>query len=205
MARIVLSVPADEQVHAKRLAARWDAVDQVWYVPPNVDTMPFLKWLPAAPVNVRSPSYFFAQSLRVCWRCMTETWVYGFALPAGYETLYVADDPLDDAWERQDDPGFIYYVEYLTPSVGFTVCAQTSNYRFGFDATSESYYWVSYCDGCAAALDDSESFCEPGIAFSPTTDLDAAHVALRHVNEPFAASCLGQSFGIELFDKMYRC
>lgn len=205
MPRIVLSVPPSEHADAKRLAARWDHVQKVWYVPANVDTTAFLKWLPSAPINVRSSSYFFAQALRICWRCMTETWVYGFALPAGYETLYVADDPLDDTWERRDEPGFVYYIEYLAPSVGFAVRAHTPNFRFGFDETNEAHYWVSYCDGCGVAQDDSETFCEPGVAFSPTTGNDAAHVALRQINQPFAASCLGETCGIALFDSMYRC
>lgn len=40
-----IDVPYKEKEEAKALGAKWDRKEQSWYVPPNVDSAPFSKWL----------------------------------------------------------------------------------------------------------------------------------------------------------------
>nr|WP_317623546.1 zincin-like metallopeptidase domain-containing protein [Bordetella pertussis] len=42
--RQYISVPFKEKDEAKQLGARWDRQRQSWYVPPGVETAPFIKW-----------------------------------------------------------------------------------------------------------------------------------------------------------------
>ena len=41
-----LQVPFAEKDEAKRLGARWDAANKVWYIKDQQDLTPFLRWLP---------------------------------------------------------------------------------------------------------------------------------------------------------------
>ena len=70
MPRIDLQVPYAEKDEAKRLGARWDAANKVWYVPDGIDPASFREWVPQEPtINMRSGSYFIAQSMTSCWKC----------------------------------------------------------------------------------------------------------------------------------------
>jgi hypothetical protein len=44
--RVNLKVPFAEKELAKRVGARWDAGQRVWYVENKEDLSPFLKWMP---------------------------------------------------------------------------------------------------------------------------------------------------------------
>lgn len=46
--------------------------------------------------NARSENYTIVKSRMVCTHCNIVTAVFAFALPAGYESLYVDDDTPDD-------------------------------------------------------------------------------------------------------------
>lgn len=53
--KIYLNVPYAHKDTAKALGARWDAVNKKWYVPANIDIVPFAKWRPGT-VASESPS-----------------------------------------------------------------------------------------------------------------------------------------------------
>ncbi len=46
--RTNLRVPYAEKDEAKRLGARWDPAQKVWYIQNVEDTAPFSRWLPTA-------------------------------------------------------------------------------------------------------------------------------------------------------------
>lgn len=49
MPRTDLTVPYAEKDEAKKLGARWDAKQKIWYVPEGKDIEPLKKWLPNIP------------------------------------------------------------------------------------------------------------------------------------------------------------
>jgi len=56
ISRVDLQVPFAEKDDAKRLGARWDGLQRIWYVPEGADPTPFKKWLPEAQApNIRAP------------------------------------------------------------------------------------------------------------------------------------------------------
>jgi putative DNA primase/helicase len=53
--RQYINVPFKEKDEAKGLGARWDRLQQSWYVPPGTDTALFAKWAPGATTTVVEP------------------------------------------------------------------------------------------------------------------------------------------------------
>jgi len=205
MLRIDLAVPFSDKDTARRLGARWDAAQRVWFVPADRDASPFAPWLPNSnQLNVRSPSYFLAASSLPCWRCRAWSKAHGFALPAGHETLYVDGESGEESWEAADEASFVCYLDYLPPPVVARIRAQSTDYRYGFRRRTQAFYWVNFCEYCGAKLGDYDAFCEPGQGFMPLTREDAARVTLTRVNEPFAASAGGWSIRVELLEFMSK-
>lgn len=205
MSRVDLLVPFSEKDEAKRLGARWDATAQIWFVPEGADVAAFGRWLPPADsVNVRSPSFFLAQSSRECWRCAKESAVHGFMLPAAHETLFVGDEPQDDFWESAEEPSVVSYLGYLSPAPVKAVQAVTGHYRMAYSKVTNTFYWMNHCEYCGAKLGDHDTFDEPGGGFLAFTLEDAQRISLAHVNEPFSASCGSYTIGVVMFEQMRR-
>jgi hypothetical protein len=118
MGRVILRVPFTEREHAKRLGARWDMGQKMWYVPEGVDATPLKQWLPVAwEPNIRAPYCFLALSTRHWWRCEGQTSVHAIILPRGHEILYVGDDPADDHWQESGEATALSYIYELQEPV----------------------------------------------------------------------------------------
>ncbi len=105
MSRIDLRVPFNEKEQARRLGARWDPAQKVWYVPAHVDPALLQKWRPRRLTpNILASRFFLATTTRDCWRCAAVTRVVALVLPAGHEALYVGDETADDYRHNSDPP-----------------------------------------------------------------------------------------------------
>lgn len=209
MPRIDLQVPFAEKDDAKRLGARWDAANKVWYVPDGIDSALFKKWLPQEPEpNIRASSYFIAQSATSCWKCGAPTRAYGILLPAGHKVLeWIENEGSDEdvsEWVTVETPTIIHYVDFLPQSVQRRVSALSKNYRLDFSKTTQSSYWMNHCDHCGMKQGDFEMYCEPEGAFFPMNEHDAAYITLHFVAEPFEASCGGYSCDVDFFRYMRK-
>lgn len=198
MSRIDLRVPFNEKDEARRLGARWDSSQRVWYVPANVDPAPLQKWcpLPSRP-NMRAPRYFLATSTRKCWRCAAITRVVAIVLPVGHEALSVEDDPADDYWQLAQEPTVLSYIGDFAAPVAARLRSLAPHYRI--DSSQTHFYWMNHCEHCAAKLGDFETVEEYDSAFSPITTEHAAAICLEEIVEPFSASCGGYTEGLEWF------
>jgi hypothetical protein len=194
MSRIDLQVPFYEKDEARRLGARWDPAQKVWYVPANVDAALLQKWFPRPlTTNIRASLFFLATSTRDCWRCAAVSRVVAIVLPAGHEVLYVDDDPADEHWELSEMPVVLSYVGYLTEAVAARLRPLASHYRVDFSHTTGTSYWMNHCEHCAAKLGDFDTICEYDVAFSPRTTEKAARIRLEKIAEPFSTSCEGHA------------
>ncbi len=193
MPRIDLAVPFAQKDEAKGLGARWDGTNRVWYLPDGTNPDPFKKWMPDdQAITIRSTSYFICQSSKPCWRCGEVTQVYGFVLPAGYETLEADDDDEEaqdhTSWVKHEDPTILSYVSDLTSSVASRIMGLSPKFRLDFSKTTESSYWMNHCERCGMKQGDFEMFSEPGGAFYPCDSEEAERITLHHVAEPFGGS-----------------
>lgn len=183
VSRIDLQVSFHEKDEARRLGARWDAERKVWYVPDGVDPALLSRWLPQPlSPNIRALSWSLASSHRECWRCQKSSRVFAIMLPAGYEALYVADDPADDCWQCGEDATLLSYVRDVPESVAAELRARAPHYRFDVSQMVSSFYWMNHCEHCGAKLGDFETVAEFG----------AFHgAALQQIAAPFSAYCGG--------------
>jgi hypothetical protein len=99
--RINLIVPFPQKEKAKALGAKWDGDSKCWWIPANVDTTPFARWLPAqnneqplyqdlAPIDREELlEYRIRDSLEVvfvpwtCWKCKQTTLAFHGAVDRG--------------------------------------------------------------------------------------------------------------------------
>lgn len=220
--RTDLDVPYAQKDEAKRLGARWDSNQRVWYVPESVDLVPFEKWIPKPPdINIRTEHYYILESSKACWKCGSPTRVFALAMPVGHELLEpIEDDDMefesDEAyeswlnssesseWQAADMRASIHYVEYVSRTVEARLRALTPHFRPDFSQTTQSTYWMNHCTSCGMKQGDFEMHCEPQGAFMPLYPEDATRTVLHHVGEPFEAFYGGYSYDLEFFDLMQR-
>lgn len=184
MPRVDLSVPFDEKSEAKRLGARWDPTKKVWFVPDGVDPRPFRNWLSqAVEINVRSSSYYLAETVEPCWKCGQPTRVFGIAVPAGCEFAEVDAFEEVKIWRRTGEMAFLSYIEYIPESVQGRMGALTPHYRIDFSKTTNASYWMNHCEHCDMKQGDRELFHEPHGAFLPMTPQGAGAIKLHLINE----------------------
>ena len=153
--------------------------------------------------NVRSSRYFIVESKGRCNECRGVTSVIGFALPAGYESLYVDNDTPDDeigTWEAQSIAAVLSYVSYLPTAIADRVCSVTLNYRLDPLSDPESAFWVNTCEHCGTEMEEEELHGDPGGPFSPVSDEDLEAIRLHQVCEPFEASAGGESHNLRHLD-----
>jgi hypothetical protein len=200
MPRIDLRVPLDEKEDAKRLGARWDPRQKLWYVPDGVDAAPLARWLPVpeAP-NIRAASYFVARTVRECWRCEAATGVVGLVLPPGHEVLWVADDPAEDCWELAEEPTVLSDVTDLAADVATHLRRAAPHYRVDFSQTTGTFYWMNHCEHCGAKLGDEYTFNTFGEGFNPATPEAARAIRLAATFKPFSAWCGSYTVGLDWF------
>ncbi len=103
--RITLSIPFHEKEQAKKLGARWDPQQKIWWVPSSLDINCFARWLNTsgplaqlywdlAPIH-ESEFDDFRSSWKVevffvpwtCWKCKQETLVFHCAVDRGINIM----------------------------------------------------------------------------------------------------------------------
>jgi hypothetical protein len=133
VSRIDLRVPFTEKEAARRLGARWDSLQKIWYAPDGVDPEPLRRWVPVPQSpDVRAARYFLATSTRECWKCNATTPVHAIVLPAECDILCLADDPADDCWEVADMPAVLSYILDLAESVQARLHTLAPLYRLDY-------------------------------------------------------------------------
>lgn len=194
MPRINLSVPYSEKDAAKRLGARWDTTEKVWYIPHGIKTTGFEKWLPLASkadvYEIISDSYIVMHTRKPCWSCGSSTGVYGFMLPPMHKALRLVRGDhgghTHELIEEPDYPAIVSQITRLAPSVADRMGQDSKHYRPGRSETLQSTYWMNHCEHCGQKQGDFHLFEEPGGAFDVTDIASAEGIRLDHVKEPFA-------------------
>jgi hypothetical protein len=121
-------------------------------------------------INVRSSRYFIVESRMRCDQCNVVTAVFGFALPADYESLYVDDDAPDDesgTWESPGIAAVLSYVDYLPEAVADRIRSVTQHYRLDLQSEAGGTFWMNHCEHCGAQMEEEELHGDPGSPFGP--------------------------------------
>ena len=151
-------------------------------------------------INIRSASFLVARRRGVCIQCRDPIPLIAVALPHGHSTL----DPDADRWETVTLNAFAFYVAYLPVEVGSRLQQYSSSYRLAYSEETLDTYWANHCERCSSLQSDHELFCEPGGAFTPISENEAAAIELTVIEEPFEASAAGYAYKPEFFAFMRR-
>jgi hypothetical protein len=133
-------------------------------------------------------------------RCQEPISLLAIALPQGHSTL----EPDANVWEIAALNAFIFYVEYLPDEVRNRLQQFSSSYKLAYGAETLSTHWANRCERCASLQSDHELFCEPGGAFAPISESEAAAIELIEVAASFEASAAGYAYQPEFVDFMRR-
>jgi hypothetical protein len=142
--------------------------------------------------NVRSSSYFIAETRVQCAQCGQPCRVLALGLPPSHETL------VEDEWQIVDANAFIFHVAGLPDAVSRHLCEQSANFRQTRGDDSSESSWANHCPYCAAVFSDDELHCEPG-GFMPSNALEAQAISLTKVERNFRAVAAGYALEPEFF------
>jgi hypothetical protein len=146
--------------------------------------------------NIRSSSYYIAQTDVGCTCCNRRSRVLALAVPPNHRIK------LDDGWHTVAANAFIFHVAELPRSVAQRVIERSCGLRLtrGEDANS---YWANHCEHCGAMFSDDELHCEPG-GFMPSDAAEAEAICLSHISRAFSAAAAGHAIDPEFFALMRK-
>jgi hypothetical protein len=148
--------------------------------------------------NLRSSSYFIAETQARCAQCRRPARVLAIGLPPGHEIL------VDDEWQNVDANAFIFHVTALPDPVSRLLLKRSAAFhQTGSDDSTESP-WINHCPHCASVFSGDELHCEPG-GFMPNSIDEAQAISLLQVEQPFSVFAAGYALDPEYFTSMRRC
>jgi len=141
--------------------------------------------------NIRSSSYYIAETQAQCPACGRWTRVLALALPAPHEIL------IEDEWQPADVGAFLFYLTELPEEVRHLL--QTfSFFRLSGVEDASDPCWANHCEHCDAPVSDDELHCEPG-GFMPGHADEAQTISLIEVRQAFRAVAAGYAVDPEFF------
>jgi hypothetical protein len=142
--------------------------------------------------NVRSPSYYIAQTQAQCAHCGQRGRVLALALPPNHEML------VDGRWQTAGANAFLFYVADLPRAVSRRLAALSPGFSLARAEGQPNSYWANHCKHCRRMFSDDELHCEPG-GFMPIQIGDAEAIQLSHVHQGFSAIAAGYAPDPEFF------
>jgi hypothetical protein len=142
--------------------------------------------------NIRSSSYYIAETEAQCRSCDQWTRVLALALAAPHEVL------IEDEWQAADVSAFLFYVTELPEGVRRQLTQASSFFRLTRDPESSDPYWANHCEYCDELVNDDELHCEPG-GFMPDHADEARTISLIDVRQAFRAVAAGYAVDPEFF------
>jgi hypothetical protein len=141
--------------------------------------------------NIRSSSYYIAETQAQCLACGRWTRVLALALPAPHEIL------IEDEWQPADVSAVLFYLTELPEEVRHRL--QTSSFfRLSRVEDASDPCWANHCEHCDAPVSDDELHCEPG-GFMPGHADEARTISLIEVRQAFRAVAAGYAVDPEFF------
>ena len=142
--------------------------------------------------NIRSASYYIAETEAQCLSCGQWTRVLALALPAPHEVL------IEDEWQAANVSAFLFYVTEL-PEEARQRLQRFSFFRLSRMEDASDPCWANHCEHCDALVSDDELHCEPG-GFMPGDAQEAQDISLFAIAEPFRAVSAGYAGDPEFFE-----
>jgi len=147
--------------------------------------------------NIRSSSYYIAETQARCGKCGRQARVLALAVPPKHEMQ------VDGEWRTVDGNALIFYVAELPDAVSRHLFEHSPAFLLQLGQDPADTQWVNYCEHCGQPFSDDELHCEPG-GFMPSRVEEAEAISLSRVDEGFSASAAGYALAPEFFASMRR-
>jgi len=179
---MLLDVPFDEKDQAKAAGAKWDPKRGSWFVPEGIDPSAFTRWLPrelevaGGNGTMRAQSFALITGQVACWKCGKDT-------PATTVLLRGYQEVFDGEGEEHAGDAVINPIVGLDAATRELFAAKAPWMRPGHSKTRDEVYLAAHCEHCAA-LQGAWFLAEPGSAFFPLSEEEAARLTVEWVHEP---------------------
>jgi len=173
---LYLNVPFSEKDEAKSLGARWDAQAKKWFVPDEVKSSPFAKWLPQEAVQqVMVAPVYLRTSVERCWKCGVNSYVYCLGASSINDVEYDDEDDEPYIFSVDNDKSLVDLcdLDEVDHRLFIVLKDLAPKYRPDYSSTKKSRCWMNHCEHCDAKLGDFYLHGEPGGAFFPLSDNDS--------------------------------
>ena len=151
--------------------------------------------MPLSGANIRSSSYYVAETQARCAQCGHPCRVLGLALPPNHETLD------DGEWQKVEANAFIFHIEGLTDAISRRLLQHSAGFHQTSGGEPSESLWANHCPHCASVFSEDELHCEPG-GFMPSDAIEAQAISLIHVQQAFSATAAGYALEPEFFASM---
>lgn len=120
------------------------------------------------------PPFYILKAQEICWKCRTLSEVIAFA--AGSASPHDEEDEVDDI-----SPLILKDIEQAPPPFLIVAADQAGvDYHKRFSQAAGMEYYMNHC-ACGAPFGDYFLHNEPGHAFSPLDETDAAMIQIQEI------------------------
>jgi hypothetical protein len=148
--------------------------------------------------NIRSLSYYLAETSAQCPCCGQESRVIALAVPASHEIL------VEGEWQPAKVSAFLFYVADLPEEVRRRLLPSSSFFRLTRPEEASESCWANHCEHCDGLLSDEQLHCEPAGGFIPEHAGEAQTISLTEVRQSFSAAAAGYAPDPEFFAQIRR-
>ena len=134
-------------------------------------------------MRVRADRYAIASASALCPVCDCWTHVVALLVPQRHTVAS------DQGWGIAAGRAWLFHVNETSAAVLVRLAVISPWYRPATGGTGRVF--VNHCEHCASPLDDHDLHCEPGGAFQPSSEAEAAGVSLWHIDEPLDVDASG--------------
>lgn len=196
MPRIDLHVPFSEKDEVKKLGAKWDAQNRVWFIPMGVPPEPFSKWrvpeeLEKSLLAILGREMFVAETETVCWKCNKRTKVFALPLLHPHYDIESRAPESEDHYTELSESGeahFMCYTNFLTEDYIKFLGSIAPTFRVDYSKTIEVSYWMNHCEHCDAKIGDF-NLIDDGGAFDILSEEQAKTIRIKRRSGYMEAEC----------------
>lgn len=142
--------------------------------------------------NVRSSSYFIAETQVRCAQCGQSCRVVALSLPPNHETL------VEDEWQTVGADAFIFQIAGLPHAVSRHLLECVPDFHQTRADDSSERCFANHCPQCAGIFSENELHCEAG-GFMPSDAHEAQAISLTEVKQAISACAAGYALDPQFF------
>ena len=143
--KIVLDIPNKEIEKAKSLGVKYDGRFKRWYVPSNIDTTSFEKWISEDEHIIPNTPLYLMSAMRSCWDCGNSVKVF-----------CLASNSFNELYSKHYNVNFnsYGYLKQVSLGVSKILKQKVPTYKKRYSKQTDCKYYTNHCS-CGAPQGDN--------------------------------------------------